>query len=124
MSGIRSALGAIKDQTSISIAKVSSTSSAPEIDVLVVKATSHDAEPAEDRHIREILSLTSGSPMHIASSVAAISRRISRTRDWVVAIKSLSLVHRLITDGTASFRQVNLCFFLPAFGLNMEKLLV
>jgi len=105
MSGIRGALGAIKDQTSISIAKVSSTSSAPEIDVLVVKVTSHDAEPAEDRHIREILSLTSGSPMHIASSVAAISRRISRTRDWVVALKSLSLVHRLITDGSASFRQ-------------------
>ncbi|KAJ4779269.1 ENTH/ANTH/VHS superfamily protein [Rhynchospora pubera] len=105
MSGIRSALGAIKDQTSISIAKVSSNSSAPEIDVLVVKATSHDAEPAEDRHIREILSLTSGSPVHIASCVAAISRRISRTRDWVVALKSLSLVHRLISDGSPTFRQ-------------------
>ncbi|KAJ3687725.1 hypothetical protein LUZ61_016889 [Rhynchospora tenuis] len=105
MSGIRSALGAIKDQTSISIAKVSSNSSAPEIDVLVVKATSHDAEPAEDRHIREILSLTSGSPVHTASCVAAISRRISRTRDWVVALKSISLVHRLITDGSPTFRQ-------------------
>ncbi|KAJ3676419.1 hypothetical protein LUZ60_003831 [Juncus effusus] len=104
MAGIRSALGALKDQTTISIAKVSSNI-APELDVLVVKATSHEAEPAEERHVREIIALTSGSPVHVSACVSAISKRISRTKDWVVALKALSLLHRLLSDGSPTFRQ-------------------
>nr|CAD1828705.1 unnamed protein product [Ananas comosus var. bracteatus] len=57
-SGLKKALGAVKDQTSISIAKVSSNVE-PELDVAVIKATSHDPEPADDKHLREILRLTS-----------------------------------------------------------------
>uniref|UniRef100_J3M3B5 AP180 N-terminal homology (ANTH) domain-containing protein n=1 Tax=Oryza brachyantha TaxID=4533 RepID=J3M3B5_ORYBR len=49
---IRKALGAVKDQTSISIAKVSAAV-APELDVAIVRATSHEDAPAEDRHVRE-----------------------------------------------------------------------
>uniref|UniRef100_M8C174 Putative clathrin assembly protein n=1 Tax=Aegilops tauschii TaxID=37682 RepID=M8C174_AEGTA len=92
-STIRKALGAVKDQTSIGLAKVTSNI-APELDVLIVKTTSHDDEPAEERHIREILHLTSGSRAHVAAAVAGCARRLSRTRDYVVALKSLMLVHR------------------------------
>ncbi|CAK9329629.1 unnamed protein product [Citrullus colocynthis] len=45
---IRKAIGAMKDQTAISIAKVAGNMS-PELDVLVVKATSHDEDPTDDR---------------------------------------------------------------------------
>jgi hypothetical protein len=103
-STIRKALGAVKDQTSIGLAKVTSNI-APELDVLIVKVTSHDDEPAEERHIREILHLTSGSRAHVAAAVAGCSRRLSRTRDYVVALKSLMLVHRLLTDGDPFFHR-------------------
>lgn len=103
-STIRKALGAVKDQTSIGLAKVTSNI-APELDVLIVKTTSHDDEPAEERHIREILHLTGGSRAHVAAAVAGCSKRLSRTRDYVVALKSLMLVHRLLTDGDPFFHR-------------------
>ncbi|XP_050365201.1 probable clathrin assembly protein At4g32285 [Argentina anserina] len=97
-STIRKAIGAVKDQTSISLAKVAGTI-APDLEVLVVKATTHDEDPADEKYIREIVGLTSHSRGYVAAAVAAISRRLSKTRDWTVALKGLMLVHRLLIDG-------------------------
>jgi ANTH domain len=102
---MRKALGVVKDQTSIGLAKVSSNM-APELDVLVVKVTSHDDAPAEERHLREILHLTSYSRAYVSYCVTAVSRRLSKTRDWIVALKSLMLIHRLLADGEPGFHQV------------------
>ncbi|KAG0487534.1 hypothetical protein HPP92_009629 [Vanilla planifolia] len=102
-STIRKAIGAVKDQTSIGLAKVSSNI-APDLDVAIVKATSHDDEPAEEKHIREILSLTSYSRGYIGACVATVSRRLGKTRDWIVALKALMLVHRLLVDGDPAFQ--------------------
>ncbi|KAE8658250.1 putative clathrin assembly protein [Hibiscus syriacus] len=57
-STLRKAIGAVKDQTSIGIAKVESNM-APELEVAIVKATSHDDDPADEKYVRQILSLTS-----------------------------------------------------------------
>ncbi|XP_047322747.1 putative clathrin assembly protein At2g25430 [Impatiens glandulifera] len=103
-STIRKAIGAVKDQTSIGIAKVSSNM-APELEVLIVKATSHDDEPASEKHIREILHLTSYSRSHVSACVCSISKRIGKTRDWIVAIKCLMLIQRLLSDGDPVFQQ-------------------
>ncbi|XP_040380624.1 probable clathrin assembly protein At4g32285 [Oryza brachyantha] len=100
---IRKALGAVKDQTSISIAKVSAAV-APELDVAIVRATSHEDAPAEDRHVREVISLTAHSRPYTAACAASLARRLSRTRDYVVAAKCLALVHRLVADGDPHFR--------------------
>lgn len=105
-STMRKALGVVKDQTSIGLAKVSSNM-APELDVLVVKATSHDDVPAEERHLREILHLTSYSRAYVSYCVTAVSRRLSKTRDWIVALKSIVLIHRLLADGDPGFHQVH-----------------
>uniref|UniRef100_A0A6V7QSX6 ENTH domain-containing protein n=1 Tax=Ananas comosus var. bracteatus TaxID=296719 RepID=A0A6V7QSX6_ANACO len=102
-STIRKALGAVKDQTSIGIAKVSSNI-APELDVAIVKATSHDDEPADEKYLREILNLTSYSRGYVGACVATVSRRLGKTRDWIVALKALMLVHRLLSDGDPAFR--------------------
>ncbi|KAI3814632.1 hypothetical protein L1987_14273 [Smallanthus sonchifolius] len=59
-STIRKVIGVVKDQTSISIAKVAGNV-APDLEVLIVKATGHDSEPAEEKYIREILHLISQS---------------------------------------------------------------
>ncbi|XP_016432985.1 putative clathrin assembly protein At4g32285 [Nicotiana tabacum] len=95
---IRKAIGAVKDQTSISLAKVAGNV-APDLEVLVVKATTHDNEPADEKYIREILHLTSHSRGYVSAFVFAVSKRLSKTHDWVVALKALMLVHRLLTDG-------------------------
>ncbi|CAM0958399.1 unnamed protein product [Alopecurus aequalis] len=101
---IRKALGAVKDQTTIGIAKVSSAA-APDLDVAIVRATGHDDAPADDRHAREVLRLTSGaSRVHVAACVATVSRRLAKTRDYVVAAKCLALLHRLLADGDPHFR--------------------
>ncbi|XP_004288787.1 PREDICTED: putative clathrin assembly protein At2g25430 [Fragaria vesca subsp. vesca] len=103
-STIRKAIGAVKDQTSISLAKVAGTF-APDLEVLVVKATTHDDDPADEKYIREIVSLTSQSRGYITAAVATVSKRLSKTRDWIVALKGLMLVHRVLIDGHALFAE-------------------
>ncbi|KAL6965994.1 hypothetical protein U1Q18_046789 [Sarracenia purpurea var. burkii] len=103
-STIRKAIGAVKDQTSIGIAKVAGNM-APELEVAIVKATSHDDDPAGEKYIREILHLTSYSRGYVGACVAAVSKRLGKTRDWIVALKSLILVHRLLSDGDPVFQQ-------------------
>lgn len=103
-STIRKAIGAVKDQTSISLAKVAGNV-APDLEVLIVKATSHDDEPADEKYVREILSLMFCSRGYINACVYAVSKRLSKTHDWIVALKALMLVHRLLTDGGPLFCQ-------------------
>lgn len=101
---LRKAIGAVKDQTSIGIAKVASNL-APELEVAVVKATGHDNDPASEKHIREILQLTTYSHGYVSACVLTISKRLGKTRDWIVALKCLMLVHRLLNDADAVFQQ-------------------
>ncbi|KAJ8640552.1 hypothetical protein MRB53_017246 [Persea americana] len=101
-STIRWAIGAMKDQASIGLAKVSS-SMVPEMEVAIIRATSHDDDPAQDKHIRQILFLSSSSRAHISTCVSSVARRLSKTRDWIVALKSLMLLHRLLVDGDPYF---------------------
>ncbi|KAL1372275.1 putative clathrin assembly protein At2g25430 [Arachis duranensis] len=103
-STIRKAIGVVKDQTSISIAKVAGNL-APELEVLVVKATSHEEVPADDKYVREILSLTSHSRGYVNACLITISKRLSKTRDWIVAVKALMLVHRVLVDGHPLFEE-------------------
>lgn len=101
---IRKAIGTVKDQASIGIAKVASNM-APELEVAIVKATSHDDDPASEKYIREILHLNSLSRGYVNACVVAISKRLGKTRDWIVALKCLMLIHRLLNDGDAVFQQ-------------------
>ncbi|KAJ7958779.1 epsin N-terminal-likey (ENTH) domain-containing protein / clathrin assembly protein-related [Quillaja saponaria] len=101
---IRKAIGAVKDQTSIGIAKVASNM-APDLEVAIVKATSHDDDPAGEKYVREILHLTSLSRGYVHACVSAVSKRLGKTRDWIVALKALMLVHRLMNEGDSLFQE-------------------
>ncbi|GJW47092.1 putative clathrin assembly protein [Tanacetum coccineum] len=103
-STIRKAIGVVKDQTSISIAKVAGNV-APDLEVLIVKATGHDYELAEEKYIRDIINYTSYSRSYVSACVATISKRLSKTHDWIVALKALMLIHRLLVDGDPAFGQ-------------------
>ncbi|EEF38614.1 clathrin assembly protein, putative [Ricinus communis] len=104
-SKIRRALGAVKDQTSIGLAKVGSSNSLSDLDVAIVKATRHEEYPAEERHVREILSLTSYSRAYISACVNTLSRRLNKTRNWTVALKTLVLIQRLLGEGDPAYEQ-------------------
>lgn len=101
---LRKAIGTVKDQTSIGIAKVASNV-APELEVAIVKATGHDDDPADEKYIRRILNLTSYSRGYVHACVSTVSRRLGKTRDWIVALKALTLVHRLLNDGDPIFHE-------------------
>ncbi|XP_020591493.1 probable clathrin assembly protein At4g32285 [Phalaenopsis equestris] len=101
-STIRKAIGTMKDQTSIGLAKVSSTI-APDLNIAIVKATSHEDEPSDEKHIHQIINTVSYSRGYASACVSTISRRLDKTRDWIVALKTLMLVHRLLTEGLTAF---------------------
>ncbi|CAN6336087.1 unnamed protein product [Urochloa humidicola] len=98
---IRKALGAVKDQATIGMARVSGAVK-PDLEVAIVRATSHDDAPPDDRHAREVLRLAAGGSQR--ACVASLSRRLSRTRDYVVAAKCLALLHRLAAEGDPHLR--------------------
>ncbi|OVA20021.1 AP180 N-terminal homology (ANTH) domain [Macleaya cordata] len=101
-SKLRKVIGAVKDQTSISIAKVSSNNSS-NLDVAVLKATTHDEVPLDERYVNEVLLLTSSNKIMAAACAQAIAKRIGRTRNWIVALKTLMLVLRIFQDGDPYF---------------------
>ncbi|KAK9084756.1 hypothetical protein Sjap_025167 [Stephania japonica] len=102
-SKFRKAIGAVKDHTSIGIAKVSKTPSSV-LDVPILKATTHDEFPVDDRYVSDIInylsSTTPSSSTFTSTSCAhAIAKRLSRTRNWVVATKCLYVLLRLFQHG-------------------------
>lgn len=107
-SKLRKAMGTVKDQTSIGLARVASTR-APDLDVAIVKATSHDEVPTDEKYVQEILHLTSYSRGYVNACVAALSKRLGKTHNWVVALKAVGLIHRLLRDGDPSFEHEVLC---------------
>ncbi|CAK9184089.1 unnamed protein product [Ilex paraguariensis] len=101
-SKLQKAIGAVKDQTSISLAKVASNNSS-NLEVAVLKATTHDDVPIDERYVAEVLDLVSSNKVYAAACARAIGKRIGRTRNWIVALKSLVLVLRIFQNGDPYF---------------------
>jgi hypothetical protein len=101
-SKLRKAIGAVKDKTSISLAKVSNAN-ASNLEVVILKATRHDDVPIDERYVNEVLNLISSNKIYAASSAQAIAKRIGKTRNWIVALKSLMLILRIFQDGDPYF---------------------
>ncbi|XP_054817778.1 uncharacterized protein LOC129317486 [Prosopis cineraria] len=99
-SKLRKALGAVKDQTSLSLAKVTN---AANLEVVILKATTHDEIPIEDRFVNEIVGLVSSNKLYAAACAQSIGKRIGKTRNWVVALKSLMIILRIFQDGDPYF---------------------
>uniref|UniRef100_A0A7N0TUA5 ENTH domain-containing protein n=1 Tax=Kalanchoe fedtschenkoi TaxID=63787 RepID=A0A7N0TUA5_KALFE len=100
-SKLRKALGAVKDQTSISLAKVSNKRTS--LDVAILKATTHEEVPIDDRYVHEILECIASNKNYSSACAHTIAKRIGKTRNWVVALKSLMLVLRIFQDGDPYF---------------------
>ncbi|CAN6193783.1 unnamed protein product [Urochloa humidicola] len=101
----RKAYGALKDSTKVGLANFNSEYK--ELDIAIVKATNHVECPPKERHFRRILYATS---VHrpradVAYSICTLARRLSKTKSWIVALKTLIVVHRLLREGDGTFKE-------------------
>lgn len=101
-STISKAIEVVKDQTSIGIGKVASNIMS-ELEEAIVKATSHDEDPADEKHVRTILNLMSYSHSYIHVCMLIVSKHLGKTRDWIMALKCLTLIHRVLNEGDSVF---------------------
>ncbi|CAM0942756.1 unnamed protein product [Alopecurus aequalis] len=101
---IRRYVGALKDSTTVSIAKVNSDYK--RMDIAIVRATNHAERPAKEKYIRDIFQhLSAGrARADVAYCIRALARRLSKTRNWAVALKTLIVIHRALREVDPSFR--------------------
>lgn len=106
----RKAYGALKDTTKVGLAKVNSDYK--DVDVAIVKATNHVECPPKERHLRKIMIATSAMRPRadVAYCIHALSRRLAKTHNWTVALKTLIVIHRTLREGDPTFREELLNF--------------
>ncbi|XP_016565202.1 putative clathrin assembly protein At5g57200 isoform X2 [Capsicum annuum] len=105
MEKLRKAYAKLKDSTKVGLANVKSEFK--DLDIAIVKATNHVESPPKERHIAKILVATSiTSPRaDVAYCIHALSRRLSKTRNWIVVIKTLIVIHRVLREGDPSSKE-------------------
>ncbi|WVZ77683.1 hypothetical protein U9M48_025523 [Paspalum notatum var. saurae] len=110
MGSWRKAYGALKDSTRVGLAKVNSEFK--ELDIAIVKATNHVECPPKERHVRKIFLATSVNRPRadVSYCIYALSRRLSKTKNWIVALKTLIVVHRLLREGDPTFKEEFLAY--------------
>ncbi|KAE8654721.1 two-component response regulator ARR22-like [Hibiscus syriacus] len=98
MSMLRRAAAGIEDVKCLVVAYFSARVSHRNHDFVaaIVKATSHDERTVVRRNAEIVLEWIRDSPNNLYHFVRALSKRMEKTRSWVVAIKGLMLVHKLV----------------------------
>ncbi|XP_039018008.1 putative clathrin assembly protein At2g01600 isoform X2 [Hibiscus syriacus] len=106
----RKAYGALKDSTKVGIAHVNSDYA--DLDVAVVKATNHVECPPKERHLRKIFVAASAvrPRADVAYCIHVLGRRLAKTHNWTVALKTLIVIHRALREGDPTFREELLNF--------------
>ncbi|KAB2041662.1 hypothetical protein ES319_D02G163400v1 [Gossypium barbadense] len=101
----RKAYAALKDTTKVGLAHVNSDYA--DLDVAVVKATNHVECPPKERHLRKIFIATSAirPRADVAYCIHALGRRLTKTHNWTVALKTLIVIHRALREGDPTFRE-------------------
>ncbi|XP_027344263.1 putative clathrin assembly protein At1g25240 [Abrus precatorius] len=89
------ASGAIKDKNSIWVAKLSRKGAFrnPDLETVIIKATSHDEHRIDCKNVQRVFQWIRTSPIYLKPLAWALSRRMQKTRSWVVALKGLMLIH-------------------------------
>ncbi|PKU75258.1 Putative clathrin assembly protein [Dendrobium catenatum] len=101
---LRKAIGVLKDTTTVGFVKVNSDYK--ELDVAIVKATNHVEQLPKEKHIRTILESVSASRPRadVAYCINSLAKRLAKTHNWAVALKTLMVIHRALREVDASFR--------------------
>ncbi|KAL1554834.1 putative clathrin assembly protein [Salvia divinorum] len=104
-SSIRKTLGALKDTTTVSLAKINSDYK--ELDIAIVKATNHVERPAKERHIKAVFAavLATRPRADVTYCIHALARRLAKTHNWAVALKTLIVIHRALREVDPTFQE-------------------
>ncbi|KAG9137845.1 hypothetical protein Leryth_024324 [Lithospermum erythrorhizon] len=88
---LRKTLGAIKDTTTVSLAKINSDYK--ELDIAIVKATNHVERPVKEKYIKAIFSAISATRPRadVAYCIHALARRLTKTKNWAVCCAFLKI---------------------------------
>ncbi|CAI0629389.1 unnamed protein product [Linum tenue] len=102
---LRKALGSIKDTTTVSLAKINSDYK--ELDIAIVKATNHVERPAKEKHIRAVFAAISATRPRadVAYCIHVLARRLAKTHNWAVALKTLVVIHRALREVDPTFHE-------------------
>ncbi|KAI3513815.1 hypothetical protein L1887_11997 [Cichorium endivia] len=78
-----------------------------ELDINIVKATNHVERPAKEKHIRAIFAAISATRPRadVAYCIHALARRLSKTHNWAVALKTLIVIHRALREVDPTFQE-------------------
>ncbi|XP_058113950.1 putative clathrin assembly protein At5g35200 isoform X3 [Magnolia sinica] len=102
---IRKALGVLKDSTQVGLAKVNSDYK--DLDIAIVKATNHVEHMAKEKHMRTIFDAISATRPRadVSYCIQTLARRLTKTHNWAVALKTLIIIHRALREVDPSFRE-------------------
>lgn len=89
------ASGNLKDRNSIWMASISrrSPNRNPDLEAAIIRATSHDETYVDYRNAQRVFAWVKTSPAYLKPLIWALSKRMEKTRSWVVALKGLMLMH-------------------------------
>lgn len=87
--------GAVKDKNSLWVSQLSRRTSFrnPDLEAAIIKATSHDRYHIDSKNVQRVFQWIRTSPLYLKPLIWALSMRMNKTRNWVVAIKGLMLMH-------------------------------
>ncbi|XP_050231292.1 putative clathrin assembly protein At1g25240 [Mercurialis annua] len=89
------AAGALKDQKSILVATFSRRTSYrnPDLEFAIIKATNHNESYVDYKNAQRVFAWIRTSPVSLKPLIRVLTARVEKTQDWVVALKSLMLLH-------------------------------
>lgn len=96
-------MGLVKDQVSLGRA-MAKQGQLSQINLVVLRATSHEEQIAEEETIKSVLEAGGGSRMRVSHCICVIMDRLNKTRSWIVALKCLLLIHRCLHEGGFMFQ--------------------
>ncbi|CAO2821935.1 unnamed protein product [Amaranthus hypochondriacus] len=114
----RRALGRMKDRSSIIMSSLTLKTRHRHcgLEGCIIKATSHNDSCMDYKSVERVFAYVKTSPSHLIIFLWALTRRIERTRNWVVALKSLILFHGVLSSKAPGTRKIGrLPFNLSCF---------
>merc|ERR1719160_1716015 len=99
--GVTRGLGMLGDSVAVGLSKITSRDGSKDLDIALVKATNYDEVPPKEKHVATILKSLAegrgyGDTLYILDG---LMRRLNSGKHWVVILKVLTVVHRMLREG-------------------------
>lgn len=111
----RRATAALKDKRSVYLSRFAGGGQRAEMEAAVIRATDHDERCVDYKNAARVFAWARTSPACLAPLLRTLIRRVTRTRSWVVALKTLLLAHGVLLCSDAAPRIGRLPFDLSDF---------